>query len=352
MEPCLGLILPARNEAAILGRTLSGILACVPPPDMVCVLADHCTDATAEVAAQAGAVVFRRDTGEAENKGLALRWLFEQWPPELERCTAVVIVDADSRLAPNFLAEVRQAVANGLRVGQCFVQPIELTTAPSARLGAYSDLLTQSFEARFNKWWGWPVRLRGMGMIFEPRLLRELLAHVHTRSAEDIELGLLAVDRGLKIHFVHQAVLYDPKPPDARRVTRQRARWIAGLFHVWRDYRALIVRLAVRSPRLWWWLTTMLLRPATLFFALKVGLWAVLLTLPITPAAQVAFGLWVGLDVLYYMAGLLLVPASERRHYVWALLSAPLYGVIWAVSLITAWRAPQRWLSVRHDDRP
>ncbi len=351
-EPRLGFLICARNEAAIIAATLDNLRAADPPPDVVMVLADHCADATADIAEQAGARVFRRESGQAENKGLALRWLFEQWPPALAQCQVIVIVDADSRVAPDFVAQARHAAMSGVRVGQCFVQPADLTTAPSAQLSAYSDSLTQAVEARFNQWWGWPVRLRGMGMLFEPQLLRELLPFVHTRSAEDIELGLLSVERGLKIHFVPQAVLYDPKPPDARRATRQRARWVTGLFQVWKDYAALIGRLALRGPHLWWWLQTMLFRPATLLITLKALAWALSLIFPAPPWARVGLGLWVSADVLYYMAGLLLIPQPERWRYAQVLWRAPLYLVMWVVGLVLAWRTPHRWLSVRHDNSP
>lgn len=348
-EPRLGILICARDEAAIIAATLDNLRAANPPPDVRIVLADHCTDATADLAEAAGALVFRRETGLAENKGLALRWLFEHWPPVLAQCQAIVIVDADSRIAPDCVAKMRQAVMSGVRVGQCFIQPADLTPSPSAQLSAYSDRLTQAVEARFNQWWGWPVRLRGMGMLFEPQLLRELLPAVHTRSAEDIELGLLAVERGLKIHFIPQAVLYDPKPPDARRATRQRARWVTGLLQVWKDYGALIGRLALRGPHLWWWLTVMLFRPVTLIFAIKAVLWGLSLLLPITPWLRVGLGLWVGADLLYYWVGLFLMSPPERWRYARALLLAPVYMIVWMISLVTAWKTSDRWLSVRHD---
>lgn len=349
--PRLGFLICARNEASIIAATLENLRAAQPPPDVLMVLADHCTDATAELAEASGALVFRRDTGLAENKGLALRWLFEQWPPVLAQCQAIVIVDADSRIAPDFVAAMREAVLTGVRVGQCFVQPADLTDAPSAQLSAYSDSLTQAIEARFNQWWGWPVRLRGMGMLFEPQLLGELLPRVHTRSAEDIELGLLAVERGHKIHFIPQAVLYDPKPPDARRATRQRARWVTGLFQVWRDYAALIGRLALRGPHLWWWLQTMLVRPATLLVAFKVMVFALALLLPAPAWLRIILGLWICADMLYYLGGLWLMPTTERGIYWQALRRAPIYFWVWCSSVWLAWRERkrQRWLSVRDD---
>lgn len=352
MPPRLAVLLPARNEAASLPATLDNLRAATPPPDCILVLADHCTDATAEIAEQAGAIVFRRDEGEAENKGLALRWLFEQWPPALAECAAVIIMDADSRVAPNFFAEARQAVLNGARVAQCFVQPVDLPDSSAVLLGAYSDLLTQAVETRLHQWRGWPVRLRGMGMLFEPRLLHSLLPSVHTRSAEDIELGLLAVARGETIHFLPDAILYDPKPPTTRQATRQRARWLAGTLQIWRDYWPLVLRLAWRGPRHWNWLALMLLRPATLFLALKAVGFLLTLALPVAVWLRVALGLWVAADIFFYVGGLWLIPAAQRAMYARALWRAPAYLWVWFSGVWLAWRArgQSRWLSVRHDN--
>ncbi len=58
-------IVPAWNEAEVLGQALSGLAAAAPPPDLVLVVADHCTDATADVAVAMGATVLRHDTGAA-----------------------------------------------------------------------------------------------------------------------------------------------------------------------------------------------------------------------------------------------------------------------------------------------
>ena len=61
------ILVPARDEQASIGGTLAALRALAYPADRVqiVVLADNCTDRTAEVARTAGATVWARTGGEA-----------------------------------------------------------------------------------------------------------------------------------------------------------------------------------------------------------------------------------------------------------------------------------------------
>lgn len=339
-------IIPAHNEAAILDETLTSLCSATPPPDGIIVLADHCTDATRAVATQNGAIVFQRETGEG-GKGPALRWLFAQHPAVLMRYTAVVILDADSRVNPLFFQVVKTTVEQGTRAAQSFVQPVDIQASTASALAAYSELLSQLVDERVRARLGWSVRLRGTGMVFTPHLLAELLKYVHTRS-EDIELTLLLADRRERVLFLPQAVVYDTKPPNATQISRQRARWLQGQFQVYRAYGPMIGRLTLRGPAMWWMLLSTLFRPRTLYIALVSAVFGLTLVLPVNPIVRWLMGLLLLGDMVYYLVGLLAVPMPERQLYARALLRAPLFVWVWVASLVTAWRFRQGWLSVRH----
>lgn len=340
-------LLPVHNEAAILGDTLAGLRSATPPPDVILVLADHCTDATVTIAEQGGAIVFCRETGEG-GKGPALRWLLAQQPPVIMACAAVVILDADSRVNPHFFGVIKSALGPGRRAAQTFVQPVDAEASVASALAAYSEVLSQLADERVRARLGWSVRLRGTGMVFEPHLLAEALEQVHTRS-EDIELTLLLAHRREHVAFLPQAVVYDPKPPDLARVSRQRARWLQGQWQILKAYGPRLLQLIGRGPEAWWLLQSTLLKPRTLFMALVGALLGLALILPAPAWVRAGLGLLVVADLAYFVLGLRLVPPPDRQRYARALMFAPVYGVVWAISLVTAWRAPQRWLSVRHD---
>ena len=130
MTELLAAIIPAHTAASVLGPTLAYLRAAVPPPERIIVIADHCTDSTALVAKQGGAVALRRDEGEA-GKGLALRWLFERQPSLLESTSQCVILDADSQVHPACFAELRRVFSSGdlWTNPPSFVAGVELTSS-------------------------------------------------------------------------------------------------------------------------------------------------------------------------------------------------------------------------------
>lgn len=342
-------LIAAHDEAAILGGTLANLRAAQPPPDHIVVIADHCTDATAQIARAAGAEVFERSEGPG-GKGPALAWLFARWPATLAESALVVVFDADTTVRPDFFAQLRRARRAGDEALQAFVQPIGFEGSPAATLAAYSEVLSQLADDRLRARLGWPVPLRGTGMAAPPALLRELLPRLHTRT-EDVELTLLLAARGVPVRFAAEAVLYDPKPPAAALVARQRARWLQGLAEVWRSAGPVIGRLALRGPGAWWLMQAVLFKPKTLFLALKAALLLLLGLAPLPAAVRWMAAALLMLDVVYFVGGLALTPAAQRGRYARALLAAPLYLWVWGVSLVTAVRSRAGWLSVRRERR-
>ena len=71
---------PAHNEESIIARTVANLRGLDWPADRfrVIVIADNCGDATASIAAQAGARVFERADPERRGKGYALAYAFER----------------------------------------------------------------------------------------------------------------------------------------------------------------------------------------------------------------------------------------------------------------------------------
>ena len=74
------IMIPAHNEVNVIKATVSRLLALDYPAHLfsIHILADHCSDNTAEVARQAGAVVHERNEGPRTGKGAALSWLFHR----------------------------------------------------------------------------------------------------------------------------------------------------------------------------------------------------------------------------------------------------------------------------------
>lgn len=341
----IGFIIAAHNEARVVRDTVRRVVSAGP----AFIVADNCSDDTARCASQAGAVVYERSDLLVPGKGAALSWLMETAGPDLEAADLLVVLDADTLINDGFVRAVEAAFARGALVAQAFVCPVGASQSPASALAAYSELLSQLIGDRIRSWLGWSVQLRGTGMAFRPEVLREVVAGLSTR-VEDVELTLRLARRGIRIHWVPEAVVYDPKPSNAGRVSRQRARWLQGQVEVWRAYWRDILALALRGgPGAWSLLWAVLAKPKTLLFAAKALLLMLAIALPLGGRLRMALaavlGLGVAIDLAYYLVGLLLV--EERGLYARSLLAAPLYLVVWLKSVVLGLRSKEGWLRAR-----
>ena len=92
-RPHIAVLMPAHNESAGIARPLNAIRMQLQPGDRVLVVADNCTDDTAEIALANGAEVIVRNDAERRGKGYALEFgvrHLEAQPPEV-----VIVIDAD-----------------------------------------------------------------------------------------------------------------------------------------------------------------------------------------------------------------------------------------------------------------
>src|SRR5690606_10093754 len=100
--PRLLFLVPAHDEALLIEGCVRSILAMDYPADRreVVVIADNCTDGTADLARTAGATCLERADTERRGKPWALAWALER--VDLGAFDAVVIIDADSLVDPSF----------------------------------------------------------------------------------------------------------------------------------------------------------------------------------------------------------------------------------------------------------
>lgn len=96
-------LIPAHNEAASIGATLTSLGAQVPAPNRVIVVADNCTDRTEEIAREHGADVFRTE-GNTKKKAGALNQVLGTILDGLGDNDVVMCMDADTVLDEGFLA--------------------------------------------------------------------------------------------------------------------------------------------------------------------------------------------------------------------------------------------------------
>jgi glycosyltransferase involved in cell wall biosynthesis len=100
-------LVPAHNEQDRIGKAIRSLDEQISKPDLTIVIADDCTDRTALAAQSAGADVFVTVGNENKRAG-ALNQVLDLLLPQLRDDDAILIMNADSFLAPTFVSEARR----------------------------------------------------------------------------------------------------------------------------------------------------------------------------------------------------------------------------------------------------
>ena len=158
-------LIPAHNEELVITSAIHNVRDQLAPGDRILVVADNCTDQTAEVARAAGAEVAERTDPDHRGKGFALDFGLSQLAPE--QPPVVVVVDADCELDPGALdALVRQAAATGRPAQGVYLIGTGQEPDPRRRLSAFAVLLKNEIRPLGLDRLGLPCLLNGTGMAF------------------------------------------------------------------------------------------------------------------------------------------------------------------------------------------
>ncbi|PEF39593.1 glycosyl transferase family 2, partial [Bacillus wiedmannii] len=120
------LLVAAHNEEAVIEPLVTNLLHLDYPKELydVFVIADNCTDRTAEITRSAGGGVIEHTSlpHEPRGKPYGIRYAFEQFGESLtETYDAVAIFDADNLVSLNYLQEMNRHLCSGERLIQCYL---------------------------------------------------------------------------------------------------------------------------------------------------------------------------------------------------------------------------------------
>lgn len=96
-------LVPAHDEEALIAETLQSLAAQSRPADEVIVVADRCTDRTAQISTAHGARVVE-SVGNTQAKAGALNQVLDELLPRLSDDDAVMVMDSDTSLSSEFIA--------------------------------------------------------------------------------------------------------------------------------------------------------------------------------------------------------------------------------------------------------
>lgn len=235
------ILVPAHNEEQVIGKALQAIAADRRERDIVLVVADRCTDATAEIARSFGTLMLERGEDEEPGRAAARQAGLER--ARALEWDAVLMLDADSVIEPGFFAACEAAMASGEGAIQARSESGHgRTLAQEASLAAFT--LQGITIPRGRASLGLSVRLRGTGMAIRREIA---LAHRFTAPAsEDLFFSLELLVRGIRVRHIDAARLRSEGASTWGAFGGQKLRYEAGRMAAARKFVPQLLRRAVR----------------------------------------------------------------------------------------------------------
>jgi cellulose synthase/poly-beta-1,6-N-acetylglucosamine synthase-like glycosyltransferase len=231
-------LIPAHDEAASLPVTLAALAEQTRQPDRVIVVADNCTDATADVARSFGHEVFET-VGNTHRKGGALNQALAAHLPEMGPDDAVMVMDADTALGPLYLETAADLLDDDLDLeavgGVFFGEP------GHGMVGMFQRNEYRRYSQEISRRRGRVFVLTGTASVFRASALAMVAAargryipgkpgDVYDTAAltEDNEITIGLKSLGATMISPVDCMVETELMPDWRHLWRQRLRWQRG----------------------------------------------------------------------------------------------------------------------------
>lgn len=233
----LTVIVPAFNEVETVGATVRSLRGQTLVPSRIVVVDDCSTDATATVAAAAGATVVRPPANTGSKAGAQT---FALAGVETE---FVLAVDADTTLAPDAIELLAPALADP-RVAAASGSVIPRRIRSVWERGRYVEyLLAFGFFKRVQDQLGKPLIASGCFSMYRTTQLREAGGWSTRTMAEDMDLTWTLYANGHAVRFVPEAVSYPIEPHSFDFLRAQLRRWSHGFVQNVRLHRRSLLEL-------------------------------------------------------------------------------------------------------------
>lgn len=312
----LTVIVPAYNEAEMVGDTIRSLQEQSMPPEEIIVVDDCSTDGTGDVARVFGVTVVRPEKNTGSKAG-AQNFALGGVDTEL-----TMAVDADTTLAPDAVQKILAAMSDPAVAAACgFVVPRHVRTIWER--GRYIEyLFAFTFYKRIQDYYEKPLISSGCFSVYRTDVLHRHGGWSTRTLAEDMDLTWSFYQAGYRVRFVPKALCYPIEPHNFGLMRKQLRRWSHGF---------------VQNVRLHW---RGLLRVKYLRWMVAVALWdaafasfayLILLPLLVLLLASPVFLLGYVIDAPAVAVPVLAI-AATRKEIRRALWSIPAFFLLRAVN--------------------
>ncbi len=343
-------IVPAHDEAAGIRETIASLQRLDWPGAQyrIVVVADNCTDATAAISRQAGAIVLERQDLTRRGKGYALAHAFT-WSRAAGIAGAVVVVDADSVVSSNLLASFAARIAEGEVALQAHYGVSNAMDSWRTRLMAIALGAIHKVRSRARERLGLSCGIRGNGWCVTHALL-DKLPYRSFSLTEDVEFGIELGLAGHRVAYCDESVVNGEMVTGERAARSQRQRWEGGRIALIRAKVPALIRAAI-ARRSWVCLDLALDLLVLPLSYVAINVVAIIAIAALDPAGFRTVLLTAGLVDLFSLAAYVCrgwVLSGIGIVGAWDLLRVPGF-LLWKLLIIRLHAKPNTWIRTKRE---
>lgn len=219
-------LVPAHNESDNMLPTLRAVRAQAGESIHILVVADNCSDDTAEVAQKEGVEVIERHNPTLRGKGYALDFGIQHMkanPPEV-----VIVLDADCLPGNGVLTKLAsKALATSRPVQSLYLMKNWHSPSLKEKIAEFAWLVKNHVRPKGLHNMGLPCHLTGSGMAFTWQILQGV-SLATGNIVEDMKLGMTLTAQGKPPLFSEDTVVTSAFPNNREGAVSQRTRWEHG----------------------------------------------------------------------------------------------------------------------------
>ena len=225
-----GIVIAARNEEMVIGNLIDSIKKQDYPSDLITifVVADNCTDKTAEIVRQKGCICYERQDSKHKTKGYALEYLFDNIESDygIKSFDGYFIFDADNLLKSDYIKKMNNAFDLGEKIITSYRHSKNFDDNWISSTYAIHWLRSIRTGHRARSVFHLATNIQGTGFLIASEIVEN--GWHYTSLTEDRALTVDSVANGYEITYQDEAIFYDEQPTDLKIALRQRLRWSKG----------------------------------------------------------------------------------------------------------------------------
>lgn len=246
----IAIMIPAHNEEDVIYDTVKDLFDNQDYPRElfdVYVIADNCTDRTAELAKKAGANVLIHTDPDPKHHmvGFALQFGFQELLKldEEKHYDYLIRLDADNHVNNQFFKLMNDAYNYGAEMARPYESALNITQNNYTKACALYYTFDSRCAARVREFFNMPAHCNGPGCLISMRIIRRLKGYDTVTMCEDSEFNLKRIFEGIRPRFVEDAVVYEDLPSTLKDTYRRNRRLGAGNTRLFFRY----------TPKMWFY---------------------------------------------------------------------------------------------------